>query len=979
MSDRTGGSSATRHRAHRGLPTACSRHTASTTARATSDPSSIRASIPSTSSRRPKPPDLDFHDLVGLLADHPRLLRRLGLVVDLVVDLADPQGQLPSVGSVRVVPDGDLPESPARTPWTRYDLEDRWFGARPAQPFLLERGLVRLTREFWDLFQVDVDGGALQSVGFGSTLARLQDPDRRNEATPDETGAPALRSGGFSLARQRRADALLMALKHHRDLNDDIELGSTVTFHLEDLVRGYRVDVFDEDAPGGKRWFSLHDRITTHTVGLPGAGEPMTLEPIRDEGFIKSTAASSEREDHPNPSDDLYLHDTVASWDGWSLAAPRPGKRIVEPGEGENGGASPLARHDPTEGQLRPLVSVTTAAPKSLPRLRLGHTYRLRLRTVDLAGNAVPFSEDELAPLDSELASEAERYVRFEPVPSPVVLRRHVDTEGESLEHLVIRSNGGISAKDYAVSPPVVAALAEVAADHAYAEDSQRHVAPPKGSMQMAEFDSRLEAAMGGTNAQMNSALRTALREEGTFLDPKIVDPTTGRKTIDQSTIALHPAGASMPATRGGGLSSGQADFDQKLAGAYAFHPDDAVVLPYLPDPLAVGISVVGYDHDGSEVLSMTRAFPGNWPKLAPFRIRLSEAATPTPTIAFSAGVVEVALPKAFVVRAQLSSIFPDGRLADLAIWAWTPEADRTASLEKAAVAGRHWMLTPWRWLTFTHAVQRPLAVPDSAALTVGRGLGQTFATFDGSIKNHARSTGRLDVFGEWTEDVDLVTDTLPRYARAGTAVPHTAQAFGFDLGPGEDSADVTLGSRVSRHEFGDTKHRRIAYHSIATTRFREYLPRPIADDPDAIQQREAYRDASDAWLRRSSGTCRAPPDRRRRTSSRRCRRSAGNATTRGRSEPTPGTARRSGSGCAGRGSRRATASSWASSSSPRSGCRAAGHRGTTSSTRSDLARSPRRARPPSGKQDHGRGGRPGLWTRRSGRRTGSSRRSRSS
>ena len=42
----------------------------------------------------------------------------------------------------------------------------------------------------------------------------------------------------------------------------------------------------------------------------------------------------------------------------------------------------------------------------------------------------------------------------------------------------------------------------------------------PRAPMQMAEFDSRLDAAMGGTNAQMNSALRTALREEGTFLDP---------------------------------------------------------------------------------------------------------------------------------------------------------------------------------------------------------------------------------------------------------------------------------------------------------------------------------------------------------------------------------------------------------------------------------------------------------------------------
>ena len=203
---------------------------------------------------------------------------------------------------------------------------------------------------------------------------------------------------------------------------------------------------------------------------------------------------------------------------------------------------------------------------------------------------------------------------------------------------------------------------------------------------------------------------------------------------------------------------------------------------------------------------------------------------------------------------------------------------------------------------------------------------------------------------------------TLPRYARAGTAVPHTAQAFGFDLGPGEDSADVTLGSRVSRHEFGDTKHRRIVYHSIATTRFREYLPRPIADDPDAIQQREAYRDASDGL---ASGAHPGRPQLRPTGDAGR-RPDAADiplGTQRRGAGPnrTSGTARRSESGCAGRGSRRATASSSASSSSPRSGCRAAGHHGTMSSMRSDPGRSPHRARAPSGKQG---GGRPGLWTR---------------
>ncbi|HSK51301.1 MAG TPA: hypothetical protein VLA44_00995 [Clostridia bacterium] len=806
----------------------------------------------------PDPPDFDFHDLVGLLADHPQLQRKLGLVVDLVVDLEDPHGQLGGIDLVRVVPDGHLPEGQVSTPWTRFDLEDRWFGARPRQPFLMERGLVRLTREFWDLFQVDVDGAALQSVGFGNVLAGLTDPDRRNAETPTETGAPALRSGGFSLARQGRADTLLDELKLRRDVNALIEHGSTVVLDAEDLVRGYRFDVFDAKAADGERWFSLHERETIHHVGWPGDGEPEPLDPIRDEGFLKTTSASGERKDHPKPSDDLYLHETVASWDGWSLAAPRPGKRIVEPGEGEDGGASPLARHDPTAGQLRPLRSEVTVAPKSLPRLRVGHVYRVRLRTVDIAGNSVPFTPDELADPESELASEAQLAMRFEPVPSPTVLRRHLDTEGESLEHLVIRSNGGVSAKDYAASDKVEDALAGAA--HRYAEDSQRHLAPPKGSMQMAEYDGKFDPGMTGSATQVTGALRVALREEGTFLDPKIVDTGTGLKTVDQSTISVHPPGTSVPTVRGSGLSGAEDDPDKKVGGAYAYYPDGAVVLPYLPDPMAIGIAIVGYDHAGSEVFHHIQLFAGKWPALEPFRVRLSELSAPeppapptTPTIAFDGGVLEVRLPKAEVIRAKLSSVFPDGRLEEFAIWNWTAPGDRTPDLQKAAVAGRHWMLTPHRWLTFTHAVQQPLLVPDASLLTVSRGLGQTYASFDGPIRVHARSTGRLDVFGHWTEDVDLIDEGTPKMARSGNAVVHDAQAFGFDLGPGEDMADVTTVvkgvARASRHEFGDTKYRRIVYHSVATTRFREYLPPAIAAIPDEIQRREAWQDGSGTWV----------------------------------------------------------------------------------------------------------------------------------
>ena len=775
----------------------------------------------------PKPHEFEFHEILSALADHPLLLRRLGLVIDLIVDV-DP-ALVPAQGVVRVVPKGDLPETPPVCPGTRYDRDERWFGARPASKARMVHGLLRLSPEVFDLFQVDVDGAALKAVDFSTTLHALNDPERRTEASPDEAGVPALRSAGLALARSQRGDLLLEDLKARRGKNDNLETGHPVVFDAEDLVRGYRIDVFDGHAPGGAGWFSLHRRVAEHTIKVPPGADPLEPLTFADEGYLKATTASSENKDHPTPSDDLYLHETVAGWEGWSLSAPRPGKRIVEPGQGDTPGGS-IARHDPEAGAVLPLVSRVSVQPKTLPRLRVGHTYRVRVRTVDLAGNSVPFSAKDLDPPEPHLASEPQTYLRFEPMPSPAMLRRHLDTEGESLEHLAIRSNLGLSAADYASSPAVTQALADAGAPHSYAEDAQRHLAPPKASEQMAEQDGRFDAAFGGTPAEATAALRVALREEGTFLDQTIVDLATGQKTIAQTAIKLFPAGTTLPATRGAGLPGG----------AYSFYPDPGVILPYLPDPLAVGVSLTGYDFTGAEVFHQVAKFPGPWPSLAPFRLRLSEGPLGA---AFAGNVLEVRLPKAEVIWARLSSVFPDERLEDLAIWQWIPTASRTGALKKAATEGRHWMLTPFREVIFTHAVQQPLVVPNMTKVKSSRALGDTFAAFRGPILNHAKSTGRLDVFGSWTEDVDLVTDDEPRMRAFGTEVPHRAQAFGIDIRRSEDQAEVA--SHQARHDFGDTKYRRIVYHSVATTRFREFLPRPLTEVPANIQRVEPETDGA--------------------------------------------------------------------------------------------------------------------------------------
>ncbi len=722
--------------------------------------------------KKPEPPKLDFHAILSMLGDQPEVLRRLGLIVDLEL----PAGtEIAPVGRVRVSPSKPVVGGPP-PPWTRYEHEGIVFGAKPRDGFRFHHCLLRLTKEFFDLYQVDIDGAALKVVDFAATLGNLQDPERRSHATPSEAGAPSLRSGGFSISRHGRGDQLLEDLDLNRQKNLDVENDLEVEFDLEDLVRGYRLDVLDEDAPKKPVWRSLHHRRCSYAIADPDGNEANIEFEHEDEGYVKGVAVTSEKQDHPNPSDDLYLHETMFGWDGWSLAAPRPGKRIVEPGEGEDGGS--LADHDPAEGNPLSITTVSQPLEGSLPRLRAGHTYSFRARAVDLAGNSLPSTEEDLGPDGEELTIGPEMCHRFEPVPSPTVLRRRIDTEGESLEHLVIRSAPGLDADDYATDPAVLQALADAGAAHVYHEDAQRHLAPPKGSQQMAELLGRFDAAFGGSPADAIAALRVALREEGTFLDEKIVDLATGRKTIPQLDQAVHPPGVTLPTQRGQGLKPG----------AYVLFTGDAVLLPYLPDPMAVGVAVTAFDVFGNEAFHLPVEFPSSWPELEPFRVRLSQGSMGA---AFENGVLEIRLEQAAVLRIRLSSLFDPGDLDKFAIWSWIDP--KTNDLETAAQAGRHWMLTPYRILTLTHAVQAPLEPPDCTAITPSRQLGETFASFGGTIGCHARSTGRLDVYADWTEDVDLVTDDLPKTRALGTAVEKQAVAFGFDIEPDEDAAQPTV------------------------------------------------------------------------------------------------------------------------------------------------------------------------------------------
>src|SRR5205085_7403764 len=208
--------------------------------------------------------------------------------------------------------------------------------------------------------------------------------------------------------------------------------------------------------------------------------------------------------------------------------------------------------------------------------------------------------------------------------------------------------------------------------------------------------------------------------------------------------------------------------------------------------------------------------------------------------------LLTVFLRQAEMVTVRLSSFPVDGGLDVMGIWNLLPAAVRAAQ-EAAAKAGRHWMITPSADLTIVHAVEKHLTPPVVAVDGSGvhRALGETFAVLDGRIDNHAKSTGRLDLDAVWTEPIDDLAKDAPNDADNRGEIDGAAHVVDFLLEPSEDgcrtgrddvprSGATPPGHRV-RHEFRDTRHRDVTYRATATTRFREYFPPEITDQPDLI------------------------------------------------------------------------------------------------------------------------------------------------
>lgn len=769
-------------------------------------------------------PQLDFHGIVSSLGEFPAIMRLLGLVIDLEIPFpsvpANPQW-------VKVLPSwtSSMATTADVTPRTRCQVTGNSFVALPGpNGGDLQNGFLKLGDEDrFEVGQIDVDGAAMKTIDAAEAVRT------GNTGSSTELAVSTVRSAGLWVARVNeahhlatvvfpRAVALNAAAKQVQSAQilrgrpaagggravrlPGQQAEPEIDLYAEDLVRGYRVDVLDE-ADGN--WRSLCERIGKYSF----VGAARELE-FTDEGWVSAAATTSSDED----DDDLYVHEILFRWEGWSLCASRPGKPLPQEGVPETG------------PQGYGLDTQFAPRPGSLPRLRYGHSYRLRARAVDLAGNGLPPNAT-----DGQVDSDPFRYMRHEPVAAPMVLPRTAldGSPGESLERLVIRSFNDTPAKD------------TVATD----ATSERHVIAPRTSEQMAETHGMFDGPSGmrgdaGTYdliANRDAALPD-FADMDTVPLPYLPEPIAAGALIrftklraggDEARAVRVPYTGNWP-----DLESFRVIAVERTASASEPRFDAARRLLIVPLEKA----------EVAEVWLSSYLPPERVEDMAGWSWAVEATVLPVQRAGLQGTQLRV-LQRDMVNLDKLRVAAPQISLA-------ATDLQRIEKLNLRTVQGRNWMVTPSRKLTLVHAVQQPLVTPSFEKLTPSRGFGDTFARLSGRVPVDGYSTAKVDIEAAWDEPLDKIGEPEPKIIQGSAHVfevpvePEDTTAYlaeplklaqlqvqpdariraprvvepSLDAGP-----QVALATQGRRHEFGDTKYRRVRYTAVSTSRFREYLP----------------------------------------------------------------------------------------------------------------------------------------------------------
>ncbi len=880
-------------------------------------------------------PSFEFHDIMAAVNAYPQIMRKLGFVLDFTIPYSSP---LADKGNVKLVPadlelTGDYQIS---TPATAYEITDKGFFVADKSSSLFKKGFVKVNTGEFTVIQIDADGAALKTYNMAeskvqeiasfyeakvelASSAVLRAKEAEEVEPPEEEGLPSMRSAGIAIAKNGMAEHIFKRMEHNIQLktafasvepvqlkidkaaigqlkvNETLRVKNPVEIlYSDDVVQGYKMDIAYEDEPD--KWYSLHQR-QDHYVWYDEQNNPHEITGIvPDEGFIQLGLT----EDPDNP-DEVYISETLARWEGWSLSVRKPGYAINESDDYELKDDETQKRdfvHKSKEIEAKKysfdsdldfkINAQSKIVPGTLPKLRFGKRYRIRVRTVDLAGNSVDVGfmvPDKQSSVRSNI-----KYMRYEPLASPIVLVGNQLKDGEFLESMVIRSNYDQPVSQYEQNH----ALNGNQLDNY----SLRYMLPPKNGQLMAENHGMFEKAFGNNPQAAKEIYKIITDHEGLYQQ----DEKNKEKIYKSSEVEII----------------------------------------YLPDPMAAGVALFlaeGCENTHTQefnprmfsFFSKQEIQPGNtdsvtipedWYKAGHIKIRLEEGEMDTKWNA-SERQLTIFLPKGIRTRIRFSTFWRESDLKELsAIWEMV-KSETLLNINEArdlAFTGRHWLVSPSREMELVHAVQQPMEVPVIEELLPNREFNNTHTDINIRFDIHGESTEKVELQSKWKEPLDdgisvtikeregsnTITDinlnyhddvvtrgTIPKPEKLQIAPTQNLQfkpikrfepqkkvEFEADPQPGAKKvgkafqtqnkqyvslkqdkvrASKTLVNTVKfdvldykftfvkgvnlrmiplKHKFGDTKHRWVDYRMLAASRYREYFDKILAANPELTSTR---------------------------------------------------------------------------------------------------------------------------------------------
>ena len=763
------------------------------------------------------PPDFDFHDMLSLINEYPALMRALGLVVDFLVPIKN----IPNNGILTLfhkIPTDNL------FPRSMYSLDPE-FRILEDTAQLIKGGYLMLDSGKYQMSQIDVEGGAMKLKNMSNKVA--QSLLLGNDISVDDS-FPSLRSSGINISINGFAEHLNSRFKRNSALEAAKSNSASYKVSAEDVLTGYRMDIYDEEAG---LWRSLYQRRGTYKINDQEISE---LNDSIDEGYTQASVTEA-TPDAVNPdgsktgeTNELYAAEIQFSWDGWSNSVPRPGKSVNTDDSVPSDDEDRAKYENPASYpfQLNPTFKVV---PGTLPKLRFGQGYMIKIRAVDIAGNSLRLNIDP----SINNAIIKLQYDRFEPVASPTTLLGNVIKDGESHEVLVIRSNGSSE------KPADFEANWSTGIDH----EASRYFIPPEVDQLMAEkhglFDEGIGSTKGaGINKMYN--LIAAHDHDPTNTDPKdIIIENSNEIKID---FIPDPIASGMAIWYGN---------PKKLMAKIPFYNQEQDRFDINPNKVHIKLEYHegAFDLDQSQMGNSELTFripPGTMEsvyissyfdeptlKFMGLYNRLKAQATP-----------KIKLP--VLTTSQIQNWKNYIRLMGrnrhrLKI----KPNNQTANINQIILDGGHWMFTPSRELRLVHATQQPIKEPVITLLQSQRAEASNDADILMKFELHGASTERVDLVANWQDPIDDPLDARSKDAPVWIEKNQLIKEIPIAYEENEKTMTMQIGNTppnqllskdIVTHILNDTKHHLIDYHLVATTRYREYFFNLIAQKGDLFK-----------------------------------------------------------------------------------------------------------------------------------------------